>query len=71
MGSGIRLQGRGLILCTDCFNLPDVVLLINVLVIKYRLQCNLIFNESKPRIYIYRSSYNSLMVSLKPYTFFS
>lgn len=66
-GSSVRLQGRGLILCTDYFSISDVVKLINVLIIKYRLQCNLLLVKGKPRIYIYRSCMDNLMIIIKPY----
>jgi hypothetical protein len=67
LGSGIKLQGRGLLLCTDSFNLPDVVLIMNVLIIKYRLLCTLQLNKDKYIVYIYRSSMVILRTLLKPY----
>jgi len=67
MGSGISLQGRGIKLCTNFNNIFDNVKLINVLMIKYRLRCNLILEKDKYSIYIYRSSLNTLLMSIKPY----
>lgn len=67
VSSGIVLQGRGFILCTDCFSIRDVVKLINVLIIKYRLHCNLHLFKGKPHIYLYRSSVDNLMTIIKPY----
>lgn len=61
-GGSLKLQGRGIILYTNNFNVIDVVKLINVLIIKYRLNCNLLMVKNKPRIYIFRSSLNNLMM---------
>jgi hypothetical protein len=54
MGDGSYKQG-GLILCTDSFSNPDVVLLINVLIVKYQLESSLQMYDGLPRIYIKRS----------------
>jgi hypothetical protein len=67
MGSGFKLQGRGLILYTNYFNTIDVVKLINILIIKYRLECRLLFVKNKPCIYIYRDSLGNLIIKIKPY----
>jgi hypothetical protein len=40
MGDGAA-QAHGLIICTDSFSIEDVVRLINVLIIRYRLECTL------------------------------
>lgn len=45
MASGIVLKGRGLKISTDSFNISDTVILINVLIIKYRLRCNLLLEK--------------------------
>ena len=42
MGDG-SVRPQGLILCTDSYSLNDVVRLMNVLIIKYRLECTLQF----------------------------
>ena len=67
MGSGTKLQGRGLRLCLDSYNIPEVVTLINVLIIKYRLVCTLQQDKDKARIYILRSSMETLRTIVKPY----
>lgn len=67
MGSGIRLKGRGIRLYTNFNNLFDSVKLINVLIIKYQLRCNLLLEKDKHIIYIYRSSLDTLLMSIKPY----
>jgi hypothetical protein len=40
MGDG-SVSKHGLVLCTNCYTLSDVVRLMNVLVIRYRLECTL------------------------------
>lgn len=67
MGSSIKLRGRGLKLYIGFLNISDAVKLINVLIVKYGLQCNLLLEIDKRCIYIYRSSLNLLFVSIKPY----
>lgn len=36
MGDGSR-RAKGLLLCTDNFTLPEVVLLVNILIIKFNI----------------------------------
>lgn len=67
MGSGIRLKERGIKIDNNFNNLFDTVKLINVLIIKYRLHCNLLLEKDKHIIYIYRSSLDTLLISIKPY----
>jgi hypothetical protein len=60
----------GLILCTNCFTIQEVVLLLNVLMIKYRLNCTL--RQTKPNqylIYIREDSMNTLQTIVLPYMF--
>ena len=40
MGDG-SWQCHGLMICTDSYNIKDVVRLINVFIIRYRLECTL------------------------------
>ena len=63
MGSGIKLQGRGLRLCAYSFSIPEVVTLMNVLIIKYRLVCTLQLDKDKPVIFpvnLWSPCYHSL-----------
>lgn len=56
MGDGVAKQ-HGLIICTDSYSIVDVVRLINVLMIRYNLDCNLRYHtSSQPRIYIRQGS---------------
>ena len=45
----------GLVLCTDSYTIQDVVLLVNVLIIRYGLVCRLRHIKG-PRIYILKAS---------------
>ena len=67
MGDGSRNR-YGLVLCTDSYTLENVILLINILIIKYDLNCNLReFRKNQFRIYIQEKSMNKLRLLVKPY----
>lgn len=67
MGDG-SAHKHGLILCTDSYKLVEVVRLMNVLIIKYRLECTLRFHTpTQPRIYIRAKSMPILRELVKPY----
>jgi hypothetical protein len=51
MGDG-KARSSGLILCTHSFTIPEVVLLMNVLMVRYQIQCTLQLDQGKPLIYI-------------------
>jgi len=52
MSDGAKLN-KGLVLCTDSFSLPDVIILSNVLRLKYNLNTTIIgFKSNSPIIYI-------------------
>lgn len=59
MGDGSAVN-KGLVLCTDSFSLEQTTLLLNVLVIKYKLDCTLWKQSSGWRIYINRKISNFL-----------
>ncbi len=46
MGDG-TFTGKSLLLCTDSFSIKEVVLLINVLIIKYDLCCIIQYSTKK------------------------
>lgn len=54
MGDG-SVQRHGLIICTNSFSIKDVVRLMNVLITRYRLECNLriITRQNKKKNWIY------------------
>lgn len=67
MGDGSAKQ-HGLILCTDSFELVDVVRLMNVLMIRYNVDCTLRFHtKTQPRIYIRQRSMPIIRELVKPY----
>ena len=56
MGNG-TFNGITLLLCTDSYIIKEVVLLVNVLIIKYNIQCTIrYYNQRYPRIYILKKS---------------
>lgn len=64
MGDAESMQG-GLIICTDSYSVQDEVRLMNVLIIKYRLDCRLHMSEDRPRIYIGRKSLKLLITIVR------
>jgi hypothetical protein len=67
MGDGVAIPS-GLQLCTDSYLLQDVVRLMNVLIIKYRLECRLQYSTKRqPRIYIRQRSMPLLRSIVIPY----
>ena len=67
MGDGTR-RDYGLEICTDCFNITDVIKLTNVLRIRYGLDCTLHKKRvDQYRIYIKSSSMPLLRTIVSPY----
>jgi len=67
MGDGSS-KSHGLIICTDSYTVKDVVRLINVFIIKFRLECSLyIHKQNKYRIYIKQRSMPLLLNIVSPY----
>jgi LAGLIDADG DNA endonuclease family len=67
MGDG-SYNGKGLILCTDSFKIKEVVLLMNVLIIRYNIKCTITYHSKKyPRIYIGKKYIKLLQEIVLPY----
>ena len=66
MGDGTALK-YGLIICTDSYTIQDVVRLMNILIIKYRLECNCYDPLTRPRIYIKSKSMPIIREIVKPF----
>lgn len=66
MCDGLSAQ-YGLILCTDSYSIKDVVTLMNILMLKFNLKCNIHYNKGLPRIYIAAESMDNLRPIVKPY----
>jgi len=64
IGDG-KWDGYGLILCTDSFSIVDNVKLINILMVRYQLDCTL--RSSDNRIYIRAASMPRLRSIVLPY----
>jgi hypothetical protein len=54
MGDGSYQPKGSLVLCTDSFSLQDVILLMNVLMVRYGLECSLIHYHNRSNIKLYR-----------------
>jgi len=66
MSDGVSNQ-YGLTICTDAFTIKEVILLINILKIRYDLNCSLHYLNKRPRIYIKADSMNKLRIILEPF----
>ena len=69
MGDG-SVTRHGLILCTNSYSVQDVVRLMNVLIIRYRLECNIRLIKQKKieyMIYIQQDSMTSLLNIVSSY----
>ena len=66
MGDGAK-KNKGITLCTDSFSFKEVVLLMNILKIKFDINSTMHLEKSKPRIYINYSELQKILPSIKPY----
>lgn len=67
VGDGLA-QRHGLIICTESYSVQDVVRLINVFIIKYRLNCTLRYHTpTQPRIYISERLISLLQTIVRSY----
>lgn len=68
MGDGQKVSTGGLTICTDSYSIQEVVLLMNVLIIKFNLNCSIYQNRpSQYRIRILKRSMPTLINLVKPY----
>jgi len=67
MGDGTRDRSTGMVLCTDSYSIPDVVKLMNVLIIRYGLVCTFRLHGGNTRIYIRKQSLPALCALVNPY----
>ena len=68
MGDGTT-KNSGLIICTDSYSIQDVVRLMNVLILRYDLNCTLhkSSNGLGYRIYISKNSVSKVVEIVKPH----
>jgi hypothetical protein len=59
MGDGAK-RNKGVILCTDNFSLKEIILLMNILKIKFDLDCTIHNDNNKYRIFINKKSLNKI-----------
>jgi len=69
-GDGFSRNG-GVAFATDSFSVMEVIQLINVLIIRYNLDCSLYFHQGKPRIIINRKSLNDSQPKVVPHMHYS
>jgi len=66
MGDGSK-RNKGITLCTDSFTIQEVVLLINILIIKFNIKPTIHKEKKNYRIYINNSDLNKILPFIKPY----
>lgn len=66
MGDGAQ-RNKGLTLCTDSFSFKEVVLLMNILKLKFDLNTSIHLEKGKPRIYISLPELNKVRALLEPH----
>lgn len=66
MGDGAK-RNKGLVLCTDNFTLKEVILLMNILIIKFDLYCTIHNDGNKYRLFISKKYLNKIVSEIKPY----
>lgn len=66
MGDGSK-KNKGITLCTDCFTIQEVVMLINMLIIKFEISPTIHKENSGYRIYINKKDLNKILPYIKPY----
>ena len=65
-GDGAK-RNKGIILCTDCFSVKEVVLLMNILLIKFDIKSSIHFDNNRPRIYINKAELIKIKPVIRPY----
>lgn len=66
MGDG-TLQSGGIRICTDSYEIQDIVRLVNVLIIKYGFNCSIHTDRGRFRVYIKKTSMPLLISIVKPH----
>jgi len=66
MGDGAK-KNKGITLCTDSFSFKEVIILMNILKIKYDINTSIHLEKNKPRIYINRLELNKVLAEMKPF----
>jgi hypothetical protein len=65
-GDGAR-RNKGIVLCTDCFTIKEVVLLMNILIIKFNINSTIHYDNNRARIFINKKELNKIKPYIKPF----
>jgi LAGLIDADG DNA endonuclease family len=66
MGDGAK-RNNGVLLCTDSFSIEEVVLLMNMLYIRFRIFSRIHLDNHKPRIYINKKEFSKIKNLILPH----
>jgi hypothetical protein len=66
-GDGAKRNKGGIVLCTDSFSVKEVILLMNILLIKFNIKSTIHVDNGKPRIYINKVELDKFKHLIKPY----
>lgn len=66
MGDGAK-KNKGITLCTDCFSFKEVIILINILIIKFNINATIHIEKYRPKIYISNSELSKFLPHILPY----
>jgi hypothetical protein len=66
MGDGSK-RNNGITLCTDSFTLKEVIILMNILKIKFNIDTTIHKEKNYFRIYINKDNLNKIKPYIKPY----
>lgn len=67
MGNGARRNNGGIILCTDSFSIKEVIILMNILNIKFNIKSSIHIDNKIPRIYINKNNLSFIKYKLIPH----
>ena len=66
MGDGVK-RNKGITICTDSFSFKEVVILINILKIKFDINSTIHLEKHRPRIYINKRELYKILPYIIPY----
>lgn len=66
MGKGSK-RNKGIILFTDSFSIKEIIILMNILNIKFNINSNIHIDNGKPRIYIKKRNILKIRTKLLPH----
>ena len=66
MGDGVK-RNKGITICTDSFSFKEVVVLMNILKIKFDINSTIHLEKHRPRIYINKYELSKILPYILPY----